>query len=121
MPVAPLEPLPEADAALVALGEALFYDPVLSGNKDVSCASCHHPAFATGDGLSLSVGTGATGIGPDRANPGYPGFIGKRLVKHIAESHGGTARVISPVTDEGRGSSFQLDLPLRPPGTKRDA
>lgn len=74
-PLTPLQPVPPPDATLVALGEALFFDPILSGNKDVSCASCHHPAFATGDGLSLSVGTGATGIGPDRAKPGYPGFI----------------------------------------------
>lgn len=26
------------------LGRALFWDPVLSGGKDVSCASCHHSA-----------------------------------------------------------------------------
>jgi cytochrome c peroxidase len=71
----PLQPIEPRPSALVALGEALFFDPILSGNKDTSCASCHHPAFATSDGLSLSVGTGATGIGPERAEPGYPGFI----------------------------------------------
>jgi cytochrome c peroxidase len=41
------------DAALVALGRRLFFDPVLSGNRDVSCATCHSPSAATVDGLAL--------------------------------------------------------------------
>lgn len=43
--------------ALVALGRALFFDPVLSGNRDVSCASCHDPRTHTADRRSLSIGT----------------------------------------------------------------
>ena len=57
---------PEVDAAQVALGRLLFYDPILSGAKTVSCATCHHPTFATGDGVSLGLGDGASGLGPDR-------------------------------------------------------
>ena len=53
-------------AELFTLGQALFFDPLLSGNSDVSCATCHHPNFATGDGLPLSIGVGGTGLGPDR-------------------------------------------------------
>jgi len=49
-----------------SLGQLLFYDPVLSGNKEVACATCHHPKFGTGDGLSLSIGDGGKGIGLDR-------------------------------------------------------
>jgi cytochrome c peroxidase len=49
-----------------ALGQLLFYDPILSGNREVACATCHHPAFGTGDGLSLSLGDGGIGLGPDR-------------------------------------------------------
>ena len=30
----------------IALGKALFWDPVLSGGKDVACATCHHPNSA---------------------------------------------------------------------------
>jgi cytochrome c peroxidase len=55
------------DPALVELGWLLFYDPILSGNRSVSCGSCHHPAFGTGDGLSLGLGDGGLGLGPDRA------------------------------------------------------
>ncbi len=50
----------------VRLGQLLFYDPVISGNKNISCATCHHPAHATGDGLSLGIGEGGIGLGPDR-------------------------------------------------------
>jgi cytochrome c peroxidase len=41
--------------AKVALGRALFYDPVLSGGGGRSCASCHQPGRAFTDGLALSA------------------------------------------------------------------
>ncbi|MEL6684848.1 MAG: cytochrome-c peroxidase, partial [Pseudomonadota bacterium] len=64
-------PLTDADFAPVdemeaRLGQLLFYDPILSGNGTVSCATCHHPAFGTGDGLSLGIGDGGVGLGPKR-------------------------------------------------------
>ncbi|MGY8790589.1 MAG: cytochrome c peroxidase, partial [Pseudomonadales bacterium] len=49
-----------------ALGQLLFYDPILSGNKEVACATCHHPKLGTGDGLSLSLGDGGKGLGVKR-------------------------------------------------------
>ncbi|SFO84436.1 cytochrome-c peroxidase [Tranquillimonas alkanivorans] len=48
------------------LGQLLFYDPVLSGNRNISCATCHHPRFGTSDGLPLGIGEGGTGLGPER-------------------------------------------------------
>ncbi|GKY86360.1 cytochrome-c peroxidase [Sinisalibacter aestuarii] len=57
-----METTPEA----VALGQLLFYDPILSGSKTVACSTCHHPRFGTSDGLSLGLGDGADGLGPDR-------------------------------------------------------
>lgn len=48
------------------LGQLLFYDPILSGNREVSCATCHHPAHGTSDGLSLGIGDGGIGLGPKR-------------------------------------------------------
>ena len=57
---------PVQNAALVNLGQQLFYDPILSGSKKVACASCHHPRFGTADGLSLGLGDGAHGLGPER-------------------------------------------------------
>ncbi|MEQ3625649.1 MAG: cytochrome c peroxidase [Marinobacter sp.] len=58
---------PPQDMAQVRLGLLLFYDPILSGSGEVSCATCHHPRFGTSDGLSLGLGDGAAGLGPDRA------------------------------------------------------
>ncbi len=44
--------------AKVALGRLLFWDPLLSGDRDVACASCHVPAQGYSDGRVRSVGTG---------------------------------------------------------------
>lgn len=57
--VEPLDPLPELDEDRVELGRLLFFDPLLSGNRDISCATCHNPCNITGDDRSLSVGTAA--------------------------------------------------------------
>ncbi|WP_175556884.1 cytochrome-c peroxidase [Shimia gijangensis] len=57
---------PDLDMRSVRLGQQLFYDPILSGNRDVSCATCHHPRFGTSDGVSLGIGDGGIGLGPDR-------------------------------------------------------
>ena len=54
------------DPALVALGRLLFWDPVLSGNRNIACGTCHHPRFGTSDGVSLSMGEGGVGLGPER-------------------------------------------------------
>lgn len=50
------------------LGRLLFWDPILSGNKDVACATCHHPDFGYADGLTLSQGVDGEGLGPNRSN-----------------------------------------------------
>ncbi len=49
------------------LGKILFYDPILSGNKDVACATCHHPDFGYADFLDLSIGVNAEGFGSSRS------------------------------------------------------
>jgi cytochrome c peroxidase len=40
------------------LGRMLYYGPRLSASGTLSCASCHSPAFAYGDGLPKGVGNG---------------------------------------------------------------
>ena len=52
--------------AKVELGRNLMFDKILSGNTNISCATCHHPLTYTGDGLSLSVGEGGNGLGVTR-------------------------------------------------------
>ena len=51
----------------VALGRLLFWDPILSGQKDVACATCHHPSLGYSDGLDLSIGANGVGLGRERA------------------------------------------------------
>lgn len=50
----------------VALGKLLFFDPILSGNKDVACATCHHPEFGFSESLEISIGVNGKGLGSKR-------------------------------------------------------
>jgi cytochrome c peroxidase len=59
---------PSTNPAAVRLGRLLFWDPILSGNSDTACATCHHPDFAYADGRDLSRGTGSVGLGPKRVD-----------------------------------------------------
>lgn len=52
--------------ARIALGRLLFSDPILSGEKDVACGTCHHPGFGFADGRQFSAGVSGVGLGPNR-------------------------------------------------------
>ena len=54
---------------LNVLGRALAFDKELSGNRDISCMTCHLAKLATTDGHSVAIGQGATGLGPTRVHP----------------------------------------------------
>lgn len=74
-PVAAIAPLTDGDflddgappPEMVELGRLLSFDKILSGNRNISCATCHHPTLASADAVSLSLGEGASGLGTDRA------------------------------------------------------
>lgn len=40
------------------LGQKLFFDPILSLDHSISCASCHKPEFAYADNVAFSLGVG---------------------------------------------------------------
>lgn len=69
-----LRPLQDSDfyaagrpsRAQVELGRMLFFDKLLSGNKNIACASCHHPRRGTSDDPPLFFGEGALGLGKQR-------------------------------------------------------
>ena len=50
----------------VELARLLFFDPILSGNKDVSCATCHQPEFNYAEFLETSIGVNGKGSGSKR-------------------------------------------------------
>jgi cytochrome c peroxidase len=70
-----LGPLPAVKApkdnpitdAKIELGRMLYFDPRLSGNGTVSCATCHNPALGFSDGQAKSIGINGTILG--RSSP----------------------------------------------------
>ncbi|TQV85103.1 cytochrome-c peroxidase [Aliikangiella coralliicola] len=51
----------------IDLGRLLFFDPLLSGDNTLSCASCHEPDKGFSDGLPRSIGANQVDVG--RASP----------------------------------------------------
>jgi cytochrome c peroxidase len=67
LPAAPTAPAANpATKDKVTLGRLLFWDPILSGRKDVACASCHHPRFGYAENRDLSIGVDGIGLGASR-------------------------------------------------------
>ena len=74
-----IEQFRPTDPKLAALGRLLFYDPILSGNRNIACATCHHHDH---DGLSLPVGEGGRGIGPRRDVGEGASRVSERVPRH---------------------------------------
>lgn len=70
------------DAKKAELGRLLFYDKILSGNRNISCGTCHSPRFGTSDGLSLGLGEGGRGLGPDRLSDQADNPVQKRIPRN---------------------------------------
>lgn len=95
-----LQPNPGSDlleegSSRAELGRLLFFDPILSGDLNISCATCHHPAFAMADGRVLPIGTGGEGLGPERV------FVERVTLAHEASNvrrHAGVSDAASGAT-----------------------
>ena len=70
------------DPKQAELGRLLFYDPILSGNQNIACATCHHHDFGSADGLALGVGEGGIGLGPERNTGSGASRIKKRIPRN---------------------------------------
>jgi cytochrome c peroxidase len=58
-------PYPKDDSyseAKFELGRTLFFDPILSESKNLSCASCHNPSLSWGDGQPRAVSLAHEGL-----------------------------------------------------------
>lgn len=94
LPAIPYPPDNAFNAQRVALGQLLFWDPILGGESapwvksaagrdpyrdranDVACATCHHTNFGFADGRQLGAGVGGAqyhplDLGPQRVVPGH--------------------------------------------------
>ena len=90
------------DAGKIELGRLLFFDKILSGNLNVSCASCHHPLAATGDGLSLPVGEGGVGLGVTRNNGAGTSAVHERVPRNAPPIFNLGAREFRVMFHDGR-------------------
>ena len=102
---------PEHPQAEIDLGRLLFWDPILSGNRNIACATCHHPRFGTSDGLSLGIGEGGHGIGPDR-KPDEADYPEQRIPRNAPGLWNVGARGFTVLFADGR---IEVD-PSRPTG-----
>lgn len=90
------------DEAKAELGRLLFYDPVLSGNRNISCGTCHNHDLAGADGVSLGIGEGGKGVGPDRVALEGPGAIRKRIPRNAPALWNLGAKEIHTLFHDGR-------------------
>lgn len=101
------EPLTEADfhefdLELAGIGRLLFYDPILSGNRNISCGTCHHHELASGDGLALGVGEGGVGLGLKRTTGQGNDRIEKRVPRNAPALFNLGVREIRVMFHDGR-------------------
>ncbi|MDX1393479.1 MAG: cytochrome c peroxidase [Gemmatimonadota bacterium] len=101
-------PVPEASPLTrerVDLGERLFFDPVLSLDRSIACASCHVPEQAFTNGRAVSVGvSGRTG----RRN--VPTLVNRAYGRSFfwdGRTTGLEQQVLRPIED-----SLEMALPL---------
>lgn len=90
------------DGAKAKIGQLLFYDKILSGNRNISCGTCHHHDLAGGDGLSLGIGEGGQGVGKKRVAQSAGDRIRKRIPRNAPALWNLGARDISVLFHDGR-------------------
>ncbi|MEP3347560.1 MAG: cytochrome c peroxidase [Litoreibacter sp.] len=93
------------DRKQAALGQLLFYDKILSGNKNISCGTCHHPKFGTSDGLSLGIGEGGVGLGTERHAGTGQSRIERRVPRNAPALWNLGARDVHTLMHDGRISA----------------
>ncbi len=90
---------PPVDEELAELGRLLFWDPILSGEQDVACASCHLPALGYTDDQHQSIGVGGTGQGSERI-VGHTGRVPRNSQSVLNTAWNGISElgIFDPVT-----------------------
>lgn len=96
------------DPAKARIGQLLFYDKLLSGNRNISCGTCHHHDHAGADGLSLGIGEGGTGVGPERTAGTGPDRIAKRIPRNAPALWNLGHRSVRTLFHDGRLSESDL-------------
>ena len=87
------------------LGEKLFFDPVLSRGKSISCASCHIPAFAFADTAAFSIGDKGTFL--SRNSPALTNLSGRTGFFWDGRAESLEEQILGPMS-----SHDEMDLPV---------
>ncbi len=96
------------DPEKAKIGQLLFYDKILSGNRNISCGTCHHHDLAGGDGLSLGIGEGGSGLGPERVAEANGERIRKRIPRNAPALWNLGAKEIDVLFHDGRLETSDL-------------
>ncbi|MEM9970334.1 MAG: cytochrome c peroxidase [Pseudomonadota bacterium] len=96
------------DTAKARIGQLLFYDKILSGNRNISCGTCHHHELAGTDGLSLGIGEGGEGLGEERVAMSRMDRIRKRIPRNAPALWNLGAKEIRVMFHDGRLETSDL-------------
>jgi cytochrome c peroxidase len=102
-PTAPSGPAAPTLSQKAQLGEMIFFDKTLSGNKNMACATCHDPAYAYGPPNSLSVQ-----LGSDPSQSGVRAVPSLRY-KTVTPPYDDNATNPDGVTQNAPGGGFMWD------------
>jgi cytochrome c peroxidase len=94
---------------VITLGEKLFYDPILSGDGVMSCATCHQPEKAFTDGLKTSV-TNKEGIYGLRNTPTLVNALFTKGYFYDLREEDPGRQIVHVVKDENEFNSDFIDI-----------
>ena len=117
-PLAPLGPVPvppdnPITPAKVELGKRLFFDPKLTGDASLSCASCHKPAQGWGFADAISRGYPGTVHWRNSQTVVNSGYYGKLFWQGNAKSLEAQARTANRGGVAGNGEDDVMEERLR--------
>lgn len=87
------------------LGKKLFFDPILSGDKTISCASCHKPEFAFADNAAFSNGVNGQKTG--RNTPSAMNMAGRSIFFLDGRAATLEEQALGPIQNPG-----EMNLPV---------
>jgi cytochrome c peroxidase len=95
------------DPLKISLGKLLFFDPLLSGDEDVSCAHCHQPYKGFADGLDHRVGRQGTKL--KRSAPSLWNTAFRKSWFWDGRAHSLEQQVLGPIeSPDEMGASVEL-------------
>lgn len=87
------------------LGRRLFFDPIMSADRTLSCATCHTPALGGADGTQYS-----SGVGGLKGNMNAPTVLNVRF--NFAQFWNGRARTLAEQALQPIANPIEMNLPL---------